>query len=82
MVVISAWDDYSKHFKNGIKAEDAMPERWEKVPLLNSLPVSQQDRVFFVDYYLWGDTISGPLSDKLILEALPNLLLDSMKEKA
>lgn len=82
MIVISAWDDYSKRFKDGIKAEDKMPEKWAQVPLLNSLPVFQKDRVFFVDYYLWGDTVSGPLSDKLILEALPNLLLDSMKEKA
>ena len=81
MIVLSYWDDYSKRLEDGIRAEDAIPEKWAQVPLLNSLPVFQQSRVFFVDFYLWSGSITGPLSDKLILEALPNLLLDSMKEE-
>lgn len=81
MIVLSYWDDYSKRFEDGIRVEDAMPEKWAQVPLLNSLPVFQQGRVFFVDFYLWSGSITGSLSDKLILEALSNLLLDSVKEK-
>lgn len=43
------------------------------------MPAFQQGRVFFVDYYLWSGVMRGPLSDKLILEALPDLLLSSVE---
>ncbi|BAU65705.1 iron(III) dicitrate-binding periplasmic protein [Stanieria sp. NIES-3757] len=59
--------------------EKVVRERWAKNPLLNSMSVFQQDRVFFVDYQLWGSSIRGPLTDKLILEALPDLLLTTIK---
>lgn len=41
------------------------------------MQIFQQGRVFFVDFYLWGSVTRGPLTDRLILEALPDLLLDS-----
>ena len=64
---------------NFFNPEDILREKWAKNPLLNSMPVSQQGRVFFVDYYLWGSVTRGPLTDQLILEALPDLLLSSVE---
>ncbi|MGV2830211.1 hypothetical protein [Myxosarcina sp. GI1(2024)] len=60
--------------------ENTMQEKWAQKPILNSMPVFQQGRVFFVDYYLWSGVTRGPLSDKLILEALPDLLLGSVEK--
>jgi iron complex transport system substrate-binding protein len=59
--------------------EDVLRERWAKNPLLNSISVFQQGRVYFVDYQLWGSNIRGPLTDRLILEALPDLLSKNVK---
>ena len=61
--------------------EDTVRQKWTQNPLLNSMPVSQQGRVYFVDYYLWGSHIRGPLTDRLILEALPDLLLGSVERE-
>jgi iron complex transport system substrate-binding protein len=75
MIIVLSWSDDS--FYN---PEDTMQEKWAKNPLLNSMPVFQQGRVYFVDYQLWGSITRGPLTDRLILEALPDLLLSSVKE--
>ncbi|VEP13004.1 hypothetical protein H1P_1770011 [Hyella patelloides LEGE 07179] len=56
-----------------------LEKKWAQKPLLKSMPVFQQGRVFFVDSYLWSGHTRGPLTDQLILEALPDLLLDSVK---
>lgn len=61
--------------------EAILREKWSENPLLNSMPVFQEGRVYFVDYELWGSNIRGPLADRLILEALPDLLLRSVQEK-
>ena len=61
-------------------SEDTTQKKWAKNPLLNSMPVFQQGRVFFVDSYLWISHTRGPLTDNLILKALPDLLLDSVKK--
>ncbi|MEM8831545.1 MAG: iron-siderophore ABC transporter substrate-binding protein [Cyanobacteria bacterium P01_G01_bin.19] len=74
LMMIFYWSD-----EDFLNPEDPMQQQWAQKPLLESLPVFQQGRVFFVDYYLWGSHTRGPLTDKLILEALPDLLLGSVE---
>jgi iron complex transport system substrate-binding protein len=75
MIIVLSWSD-----DNFYNPEDTMQEKWAKNPLLKSMPVFQQGRVYFVDYQLWGSITRGPLTDRLILEALPDLLLSSVEE--
>ena len=75
MIIVLSWSD-----KSFYHPENILRDKWAKNPLLNSMPVSQQGRVFFVDYQLWGGVTRGPLTDQLILEALPDLLLSSVAE--
>ncbi|MGV2831153.1 ABC transporter substrate-binding protein [Myxosarcina sp. GI1(2024)] len=72
IIIVLSWSDES--FYN---PESVLRKKWAKNPLLNSMQIFQQGRVFFVDFYLWGSVTRGPLTDRLILEALPDLLLDS-----
>lgn len=74
LIIVLSYSDDS--FDNW---EDTVRKKWAQNPLRNSMPVSQSGRVYFVDYYLWGSHTRGPLTDQLILEALPDLLLDSVK---
>ncbi|PSB09511.1 iron-siderophore ABC transporter substrate-binding protein [Pleurocapsa sp. CCALA 161] len=76
IILVLSWSD--DNFSN---PEDGLRKKWAQNPLLNSMPVFQQGRVYFVDYQLWGSNIRGPLADRLILEALPDLLLDSVKNE-
>lgn len=76
IIIVFDWGE------DGFTAPDApRREKWAQKPLLNSMPVFQQDRVFFVDYYLWGSHTRGPLTDQLILKALPDLLLPSVDQE-
>lgn len=70
----------SRSDENFYNPEPALRRKWEENPLLNSMSVFQQDRVFFVDIYLWSSVFRGPLADKLILEALPDLLLGNVEK--
>lgn len=76
IILVLSWND-----EDVFSLEDTMREKWAENPLLNSMSVFQQNRVYFVDYQLWGSAIRGPLTDQLILEALPDLLLNSVKQK-
>ena len=73
IIIVLSWSNDSFDHPKAI-----LREKWANNPLLNSMPIFQQNRVFFVDYQLWGSNIRGPLTDRLILEALPNLLLSSV----
>ena len=75
LIIVLSYSDDS--FDNW---EDTVRQKWKQNPLLNSMPVSQSGRVYFVDHYLWGGHTRGPLSDRLILEALPDLLLSSVED--
>lgn len=75
IIVLSSNDNASLTMPEG-----AMREKWAQNPLLNSIHVFQQDRVFFVDNYLWSGASRGPLSDQLILEKLPQMLLPLVNE--
>jgi iron complex transport system substrate-binding protein len=66
--------------------EDYNPQRalkqvWEINPLLKQVPAFKEGHIFFVSYNLWGSLTRGPLTDQLILEALPDLLLNSVEEE-
>lgn len=76
IIIVLSWSD-----RVFINPENTLQKKWADNPLLNSMPVFQQGRVHFVDYQLFGSNIGGPLSDRLILEALPDLLLSSVKDK-
>ncbi|VEP13607.1 Iron(III) dicitrate-binding periplasmic protein [Hyella patelloides LEGE 07179] len=76
IILVLSWNNDSFSHPEAI-----LQEKWAKNSLLNSMPVFQQGRVYFVDYQLWGSNIRGPLTDRLILEALPDLLLNSIESK-
>ena len=77
LIIVLSWNE-----ANFLNPENTLEKKWAKNPLLNSMSVFQQGRVFFVDYQLWGSITRGPLTDQLILEALPDLLLQGVKESA
>ena len=81
LIIVMTWDDDISNNPEDTIPENTMQEKWAQNPLLNSMPVFQQGRVFFVDYYLWSGVTRGPLSNKLILEFLPDLLQTSVDEK-
>jgi iron complex transport system substrate-binding protein len=74
IIIVLSWNN-----EGFFNPEATLQEQWASNPLLNSMSVFQQGRVFFVDYQLWGSNIRGPLTDRLILEALPDLLSDGVK---
>ena len=81
LIIVLSWDDNLSLNPEQAMPEVAMQQKWAQNPLLNSMSIFQQGRVFFVDNYLWSGVIRGPLSDKLILEALPDLLRTSVDEE-
>jgi iron complex transport system substrate-binding protein len=50
-----------------------LKENWSKNPLFSHLPAAKANRVFFVDYQLWGSMTRGPITDGLILRKLPEM---------
>jgi len=54
----------------------AIQQEWQNNAIAQSLKASQEDRVFFVTYYLWNG-LNGPLGAQLILDELRQLLLSS-----
>ena len=81
IIVLSSLDRQLDFFNSLDALQDTLQKRWANNPLLSSMSVFQQGRVYFVGYQLWGSRIRGPLADSLILEALPDLLLHSVEEK-
>lgn len=75
IIIVLSWDETML-----FNPEAEVKAKWDKNPLLKALPAAEANRVYFVDYQLWGSNIRGPLTDRLILEALPELLLDSVRE--
>ena len=81
LIIVLSSDRKLNLFNSPDALQDTFQKRWSNNPLLNSMPVFQQGRVYFVGYQLWGGRIRGPLADRLILEALPDLLRTSLEEK-
>ncbi|MEM9772320.1 MAG: ABC transporter substrate-binding protein, partial [Cyanobacteria bacterium P01_D01_bin.73] len=75
LMVVASWDnDLTLNPEESIP-QASMRKQWEQNPLLRALPVSKEGRVFFVDYYISGGPMRGPLTDQILLESLPDLLL-------
>ncbi|HEY9736422.1 MAG TPA: iron-siderophore ABC transporter substrate-binding protein [Trichocoleus sp.] len=68
IVIVFAWDEQLESPAAKVR------QQWASNPLLKEMPAFKAGRVFFVDYQLWGSNIRGPITDRLILEALPKLL--------
>ncbi|WP_342597251.1 iron-siderophore ABC transporter substrate-binding protein [Cyanobacterium aponinum UTEX 3222] len=69
LVIVQAWNDQENAPLSKVK------EEWEQIPILQSMPVSQLDNVYFVDYQLWSIS-RGPIAARLILDQLHKLLLE------
>ena len=54
IIVLSSLDRKLNFFNSTDALRDTLQKRWANNSLLNSMPVFQQGRVFFVGYQLWG----------------------------
>ena len=54
----------SRSDENFYNPEPVLRQKWAENSLLNSMPVFQQGRVYFVDIYLWVSVTDRPLSDR------------------
>jgi iron complex transport system substrate-binding protein len=70
IVVVIAWD-----LSNLYHPEEQLKAKWNKTPLLQTIPAAKAGRLFFVDYQLWGSVTRGPITDELILKKLSELPL-------
>ncbi|MEM1369539.1 MAG: iron-siderophore ABC transporter substrate-binding protein [Cyanobacteria bacterium P01_H01_bin.15] len=57
------------------KPQEISKQQWASNPVLQQVPAFKEGKIFFVDSYLWSSATRGPLTDELILEALPEMLL-------
>jgi iron complex transport system substrate-binding protein len=53
--------------------ESKLKANWHRTPMLQDIPAAKANRIFFVDYQLWGSITRGPITDMLILQKLPEL---------
>lgn len=63
IAIVVAWNDAAKNDAQGWKK---LQQEWNSVPVLSQMPVSQAERVFFLDARL--STIRGPLAAAAILD--------------
>ena len=75
LVFVMAWGD-----DNMLDPQKDTQQKWNDNPLLNQMSVAKEGRVFFVNYYLWGSHTRGPITERLILEQLPQMLLPLVDE--
>lgn len=75
IAIVIVWDDAG--FYN---PEAKLRERWNETPILREMSAAKANRIFFVDYQLWGSNIRGPITDELILDKLPDMLLPLTNE--
>jgi iron complex transport system substrate-binding protein len=47
---------------------------WNKNPLTQSLRATQENRVYFVDYYVWGSNMRGPIAAEILIDEAHRLL--------
>jgi iron complex transport system substrate-binding protein len=48
---------------------------WNQNPITRSLQVTQESRVYFVDYHIWGSNIRGPMAAEILIDEARQLLL-------
>ncbi|MEM9804416.1 MAG: iron-siderophore ABC transporter substrate-binding protein [Cyanobacteria bacterium P01_D01_bin.56] len=79
LMIVAAWDSDLALNPEESTPQESLRDRWAQTPLLSSMPALQQGKVVFVDYYLSGGVTRGPLSDQVLLESLPDLLLPTIQ---
>jgi len=65
---------------NFFNPEPAVKRQWEGTPLLQKMRAVREGRIHFVESKLLGDTRGGPISDRIMLDLLPDLLLPFVEE--
>ncbi|GAB4372130.1 MAG: iron-siderophore ABC transporter substrate-binding protein [Elainellaceae cyanobacterium] len=70
IVIVIAWDSSDPY-----NPKDQLKAKWNATPVLQNLSAAKADRLFFVNYQLWGSVTRGPITDELILTKLPTMLL-------
>lgn len=70
LIFVMAWSD------EGLRdPQEKVKQQWAENPLLNQMSAFKAGHVFFVDYYIWGSVTRGPITDQLVLDQLPQILL-------
>nr|WP_228037837.1 iron-siderophore ABC transporter substrate-binding protein [Nodosilinea sp. LEGE 06152] len=70
IAIVIGWDASELY-----NPEAKLKENWSKTSVLRDMPAAKANRIFFVDYQLWGSITRGPITDELILKKLPEMLL-------
>jgi iron complex transport system substrate-binding protein len=70
IAIVIAWDASELY-----GPEEKLQEKWSQTPVFREIPSAKANRIFFVDYQLWGSITRGPITDELILKELPKMLL-------
>ncbi len=70
IAVVIGWDVSELY-----NPEEKLKEKWSLTPVFREIPAAKANRIFFVDYQLWGSITRGPITDELILKKLPKMLL-------
>ncbi|MBD2463169.1 iron-siderophore ABC transporter substrate-binding protein [Oscillatoria sp. FACHB-1407] len=70
IILVIAWDSSDPY-----NPKEELKAKWNQNPVLQTMSASQANRIFFVDYQLWGSVTRGPITDELILNKLPEMLL-------
>lgn len=47
---------------------------WDQNSLARSLQATQENRLYFVDYYVWGSNIRGPIAAEILIDEARQLL--------
>lgn len=76
IAIVIGWDN-SKLYN----PEATLREQWNKTPVFREMPAAKANRIFFVDYQLWGSITRGPITDELILKKLPEMFLPLLSNR-
>ncbi|MBC6435144.1 iron-siderophore ABC transporter substrate-binding protein [Nostoc sp. HG1] len=77
IVIVHTWlDNWNGESTYKVPLQE-LQQKWDQNPLLHNSRAWKEGRVYFVDYTLWGDVIGPPITNSLILEQLPSILLSN-----
>ncbi|MBE9099785.1 ABC transporter substrate-binding protein [Vacuolonema iberomarrocanum] len=78
LIFVMAWSE--NWSENEPYPQEKIKQQWGNNPLLSQMPAFKDGRILFVDYFLWASNTRGPITDQLILEKLPQMLLPLVNE--
>lgn len=76
IVLVIGWDASELY-----NPSEKLKNKWNQNPILKTISDAKADRIFFVDYQLWGSVTRGPITDQLILKKLPEMLLPLLSNR-